>query len=135
MSQKFYWGTPFYNHASAKIMVCHQVLLAASDAIESLFLAMCEAMEHGVELKRFHMDNGIFKSKAFVEALKDNYQMITKLGIGAHHQNGVAERATGTVQAMTQAMLLHVHLHWPDEFELSLWPFYNNLPTKVKNGH
>ena len=54
-------------------MVCHQVLLVASNAIESLFLVMREAMEHGVELKRFCTDNGIFKSKAFMEALKDNY--------------------------------------------------------------
>ena len=81
-------------------MVCHRALLAASDTIKSLFSVMCEAMEYGVELKRFHTDNGIFKSKAFVEALKDNYQMITKSGVGAHHQNGVAERAIGAVQAM-----------------------------------
>ena len=57
-------------------------------------------MEHRVELQCFHTDNGIFKSKAFVEALNDNHQMITKSGIGAHHQNGVAEQAVGTVQAM-----------------------------------
>ena len=57
-------------------------------------------MEYRVELKHFHTGNGILKSKAFVEALKDNYQMITKSGVGAHHQNGVAERAIGTVQAM-----------------------------------
>ena len=39
-------------------------------------------------------------------------------------------------------MLLHVQLHWPDEFDPILWPFalnyaveiYNNLLTKVKNG-
>ena len=111
LSRKFCGGTLFYDHVSAKIMVCHQVLLAASNTIESLFLVMLEAMEHGVELKRFHTDNGIFKSKAFVEALKDNYQMITKSGVGAHHQNGVAERAIGTVQAMARAMLLHVRLH------------------------
>ena len=68
--------------------------------------------------------------------------MITESGVGAHHQNGVAERAVGTVQAMARAMLLHVQLHWPDEFNHSLWPFaldctvkiHNNLPTKVKNG-
>ena len=65
-------------------------------------------MEHGVELKSFHMDNGIFKSKAFMEALKDNYQMITKSGVGGQHQNGVAERAISTIQAMARAMLLHV---------------------------
>ena len=104
-------------------MVCHQVSLAASDTIESLFLVMHEAMEYGIELKHFHTNNGIFKSKAFVEALKDNYQMITKSGVGAHHQNGVTERATRTVQAMARAMLLHVQLHWPDEFDPSLWPF------------
>ena len=92
-------------------------LLAASDTIESLILVMQEAMGYGVELKCFHTDNGIFKSKAFVEALKDSYQMITKSGVGAHHQNGVAELAIGTVQAMAQAMLLHVQLHWPDEFD------------------
>ena len=73
-------------------MVRHQVSLVASDTIKSLFLVMREAMECGVELKRFHTNNGIFKSKAFVEALKDNCQMITKSGAGAHHQNGVAWR-------------------------------------------
>ena len=53
-------------------MVQHQVSLAASDTIKSLFLVMREAIEYGLELKRFHTDNRIFKSKAFVEALKDN---------------------------------------------------------------
>ena len=122
-------------------MVHHQVLLATPDTIKSFFV-MHKAMEHGVELKRFHTDNGMFKSKAFVEALKDNCHMIIKLGIGAHHQNGVAEWAIGTVQAMARAMLLHVQLHWPDGFDPLLWPFaldyavqiHNNLPTKVKNG-
>ena len=123
-------------------MVCYQVSLAASDTIKSLFSVMHEGTEHGVELKCFHTNNGIFKSKAFMEALKDNYQMITKSGVGAHHQNGVAEQAIGTVQAMARAMLLHVQLQWPNEFDPSLWPFaldysaeiYNNLPSKVKNG-
>ena len=78
-------------------MVRHQVSLAASDTIKSLFSVMHEAMEYGVKLKHFHTDNGIFKSKAFVEALKDNHQMITKSDVGAHHQNGVAERAIGTI--------------------------------------
>ena len=88
LTQKFCGGTLFYDHASAKIMVHHQFLLATSDAIKSFFSVLQEAMEHGVELKRFHTNNGMFKSKAFVEALKDNYQMITKSDAGAHHQKG-----------------------------------------------
>ena len=122
-------------------MVCHQVLLVASNAIESLFLVMREAMEHGVELKRFCTDNGIFKSKAFMEALKDNYQMITKSGVGAHHQNGVAEwlleqskpwlePCSCTCNCICQMSLIQ---------HCGLLPNYavekcNNLPTKVKNG-
>ena len=69
-------------------------------------------MEHGVEPKHFHMDNGMFNSKAFVEALKSNHQMITKSGVGVDHQNGVAEWTIGAFQAMAWAMLLHVWLHW-----------------------
>ena len=42
-------------------MVQHQVSLAASDTIESLFSVMREAMEYGVKLKRFHTNNRIFK--------------------------------------------------------------------------
>ena len=68
---------------------------------------MHKAMEHGVELKCFHTDNGTFKSKAFVKALKDNCQMITKLGVGAHHQNGVAERDTGPGLTVPEEQLSH----------------------------
>ena len=68
--------------------------------------------------------------------------MITKSGAGAHHQNGAAEQAIRTVQAMARAMLLHVQLHWSNEYDPLLWPFAldcsvkicNNLPSKVKNG-
>ena len=42
-------------------------------------------MEHGAELKFLHTDNEILKSKAFVEALKDNCQIFTESGVGAQH--------------------------------------------------
>jgi hypothetical protein len=59
-------------------------------------------------------------------------------GTGAHHQNGVAERAIQTVTSWARAMLLHAVLHWPDQADLSLWPFaleyavylWNNIPRK-----
>jgi hypothetical protein len=36
---------------------------------------------------------------------------------GAHHQNAIAERAIQTVTTSAQAMLLHLKVHWPDEYD------------------
>ena len=41
------------------------------------------------------MDNGVFKSQAFLEELTKQRQTLTLSSIGAPHQNGVAERAIG----------------------------------------
>jgi hypothetical protein len=45
-------------------------------------------------------------------------QTIDFCGVGAHHQNGVAERDIFTVTEMARAMLLHAVLHWPDVTDL-----------------
>ena len=64
--------------------------------------------------------------------------MINFSGIGAHHQNGIAERAIQTIMSWARAMLLHAFIMWPDQVNLELWPFamehavyiWNNLPNK-----
>jgi hypothetical protein len=88
-------------------------------------------------IKRYWTDNGIFASQAFRDRVTAMDQEIDFCGVGAHHQNGVAERAIQTVTEMARAMLLHVVLHWPNESDLSLWPFamdqavYIYLPNKA----
>ena len=46
---------------------------------------------YGVEVKNYRADNGRFSDAAFVEACEDAQQGISFCGVGAHHQNGVAE--------------------------------------------
>ena len=58
-----------------------------------------------------------------MDDLKVNKQTITFSGVGAHHQNGVAERCIQTITRSARAMLLHSVLMWPDEADLALWPF------------
>jgi hypothetical protein len=41
-------------------------------------------------------------------------------GVGAHHQNGVAEHSTRTVTQWAQSMLFHSILHWPEVADLKL---------------
>jgi len=129
-------GTLFFDHASGKIFVRHQVSLTGSETVASKRSFEREAISQGVYIKSYHTDNGIFKSKEFERSLEEDQQHVKKSGVGAKHQNGLAERAIGIVQNMARAMLLHYRIHWPDEFDPAVWPFamsyavwiYNNLP-------
>jgi hypothetical protein len=107
----------------------------------SLLNKLDEASSVGVSLKQFRADNVPFNSAEFRRNLEVNGQVITFSGTGAHHQNGVAERSIQTVTCWARAMLLHSVIMWPDQADLSLWPFalqhavylWNNLPNDTTN--
>ena len=58
-------------------------------------------------------------------------------GVGAHHQNGVAERSIGTITRWAMCMLLYSALYWPRATDTILWPLaityvvwiWNRLPN------
>ncbi len=141
MHQQLCGGTLFIDHASGRIFVEHQVSLSADDTIVSKRLVEQEALQCGVSIREFHTDNGIFSSKAFEEELRTQHQRQLFSGVGAHHQNGKAERAIQTVQNMARSMLMHCFVHWPEHYDTTLWPFaldhavflYNHTPKKWLN--
>jgi hypothetical protein len=137
-SDQYNGGTLFVDHASGFIFLRNQVALTAGETLRSK-----KAFEQfsglvGVTLKQFHANNVPFNSKEFWRNLELNGQPIVFSGTGAHHQNGVAERAIQTVTRWARAMLLHSILMWPDQANLSLWPFaldhavylWNNIPNE-----
>ena len=68
-------------------------------------------------------DNGsAFTSGGFTQHLAKFSQVIRFAGAGAHHANGVAERAMQTVMSVARAMMLHAATHWPDVADATLWP-------------
>jgi hypothetical protein len=92
----------------------------------------------GVVIQGYRGDNGVFKTKEFLHELDVRAQTIEFSGVGAHHQNGVAERAIRTVVESARMMMLHVAIHWPEQSDLRLWPFalsyavflYNRMPSR-----
>ena len=120
---KYAGGTIFCDHASGFIQCFHQVSLRASDTLISKRAFERLAKTCGKKVMSYHGDNGVFKSKEFTDSLTSEEQQLKLSGVGAHHQNGVAERAIRTVTERARAMMQHSFLHWPDAFQVELWPF------------
>eukprot|EP00980_Cylindrotheca_fusiformis_P019967 scaffold7036_cov69-Cylindrotheca_fusiformis.AAC.1 len=76
-----------------------------------------------------------------MEAISQAGQGLTVSGVGAHHQNGIAERSIRTVVTKARTMLLHAQLRWPEQTSIDLWPmamqhasFLNNVIPKIRDG-
>ena len=120
---KYVGGTIFVDHCSSFVHLTHQVGLRAGETIRSKQGFENFAHTFGVRIKEYHADNVPFNSAAFNQHLQDRDQAIKFSGVGAYHQNGVAERAIQTITRMARSMLLNATLLWPDQANLELWPF------------
>ena len=135
-SKKYNGGTIFVDHATGYIYVHNQVSLRTGETLQGKHELEQFAAQHGVRIKTYRADNHPFGSKEFLEDIKLQDQEIDFSGVGAHHQNGVAERGVMTVTTWARAMMMHQLIHWPNEFSPDLWPFalehaaylWNNLP-------
>ena len=133
---KFCASTLFCDAASGYIHVEHQVTLSASDTIISKNAFERFAKEHGVAVKEYHTNNGVYKSSAFQDALQQDGQSICFSGVGAKWQNGIAENAIRIVTSRARTMMIHAAIHWPEQDDKSLWPLavshaaflYNHTP-------
>ena len=59
--------------------------------------------------------------------------------VGAHHQNGVAEKRIRYITEQARKMLIHASSRWPSTITTELWPYayrqaqevYNSLPRDI----
>ncbi len=121
-AQTYGGGTIFVDHASGYIHVEHQISLSAADTIRSKRNFERILMNHGVLVRRYRADNGVFNSADFEEEVEKGSQSIMYSGVGAQHQNGVAERSIRTVVEQARTMLVHATIRNADNVDASLWP-------------
>jgi hypothetical protein len=84
-------------------------------------------------VRAIHTDNGVFYSQLFRSHCDDLRQKLTFSGVGAHHQNGVAENAIRTISNMARANLIHSSIRWPERSLIDLWPFAMSYAIWVHN--
>ena len=68
-----------------------QKTCSAEETIEAKRAFEKYAENGGVMIQAYHMDNGIFKAKKWMEEYHQQKQNLTFAGVNAHHQNGIAE--------------------------------------------
>ena len=137
--EKFVGGTIYYDHATQFIYNINQVSLNANETIKGKREFERELAQYGRKVKQYRGDNGIYRSKEFLDELSIRDQTIEFCGVGAHHQNGVAERAIQTISYSARTMMLFAAMHWPDEAKLDLWPLaidysiyvWNRMPNRT----
>jgi hypothetical protein len=90
-------GTLFVDHASGKLFNFCQYLNNATETIQSKCRLESLAKQEGIKIHEFHTDNGIFAFKEFKDDCASMGQIYSFSGVGAHHQNGIAECNIKTV--------------------------------------
>lgn len=131
--QGYACGTLFVDHASGKVFNFPQLSTTAQETVTSKHALERHAREEGIVIRGFHSDNGIFASSAFRQDCENQSQKLTYSGVGAHHQNGVAERNIKTISQLARANMLHAAYHWPAHANVKLWPQAVDYATWVFN--
>jgi hypothetical protein len=132
-------GTLFVDHASGKLFNFCQYSNNATETIQSKRRLESLAKQEGIKIHKFHADNGIFASKEFKDDCASMGQIYSFSGVGAHHQNGVAERNIKTLAQWARANMLHLAHHWPSQANVRFWPqaieysiwVFNRLPHQT----
>jgi hypothetical protein len=122
-SYKLRRGTILYDHATGYIHVRHQTTLTAESSMEAKHEFERFADSVGRSPKENLADNHPFQTDLFKTDCQNQGQVLLASGVGAHHQNGAAERAIGTIMNLSRSMLIRFILHWPHQHNLNLWPF------------
>jgi hypothetical protein len=126
------------DHVTTYIHHRHQVSLRVGETLKTKHNFEKIATDNGVRITRYHADNAHFGARNFRAGLEIQNQELSLSGVGAHHQNGVAERAIQTSTKWARTILLHAILHWPHVTAqtnvLQLWPFAMDHSIHVWNN-
>ena len=91
------------------------------------------ALMHGVVVRAYHVDNGVFQAHAWVQACQSKSQLLMFASKNTQHQNGMAERCIRELQDSAQTMLIHTNHRWPTAINAHLWLYAFHTVNKVYN--
>jgi hypothetical protein len=127
-------STVFADQASDFSYIYHHTSLNSAQTVQAKQAFEAEAKRHGVTIKHYHADNGLFRTKPFEQGIEEKKrQTLSFAGVCAHHQNGIAEKRIGDLQRKATTLLLHAQRRWPDAINTHLWPYAIRCANETRN--
>jgi hypothetical protein len=122
-TNRYTCATVFVDHYTGLDFVYPQESTTALETIDAKRAFERFAAQHGITVRHYHADNGVFASKAFRKEVQQTpNQTISFCGVNAHHQNGVAERRIRDLSDSARAMLIEAR-HRNPFVTSNLWPY------------
>ena len=131
-------GCIFMDHSSGFIHIEFQTSLSSHETLRGKANFENACQDFGVIITKYISDNGTaFTSKDYTNHLAEFHQIQRYAGVGAHHHNGLAERAIRTIMSIARTMMLHAAIHWPELADSTRWPMavayaafiWNHVPS------
>jgi hypothetical protein len=93
-TKRYQAATVFVNHFSGLTFVYLQFSTNAEETVNAKKAAEAYAALQGVTIQDYHADNGQCAKTKWLEVIEAHrpQQTILFCGVGAHHQNGIAEK-------------------------------------------
>ncbi len=139
---RFRVATIFVDHYSDLSYVHFQQTTNSEETLKAKLEFERFARSYNVDITHYHADNGRFAELTWSTDALMKGQRMSYSGVGAHHQNGRAEKRIRDLQDLARSSLLHANKRWPTAIDARLWPYAmrkanGNLnesphPTKLK---
>ena len=121
--ERFVGATVFVDNHSNFSFVYMMRSISTNETMAAKAAFEQKSKEYGVKILNYQADNNRFADKAFKLNCEKQKQGLTFCGVGAHHQNGIAEQMIQTLTSAARAMLVHALSVWPEAITVSLWPY------------
>ena len=119
-----FWGSVIYVDHATDFIYNHLIKTTSSDeTLASKFAYERLSRSYGVTIGAYDTDNSRFNDERFTGSCKEAGQQLTFCGVGAHHQNAIAERKIKEICYGGRTILLHAKRRWPSMISTVLWPF------------
>ena len=111
------------DHASSFVYITFHSSKAATELVQSKTEFEQFAARFNIKIQNIRADNGVYSANLFRESCLKQQQNLTFCTVGAHWQNGVAERFIGTITQRARTILLHAMAKWPSVVMEDMWTF------------
>ena len=111
--QRYKYATIFVDGYSGKGYMYGQRTQSGEETLQAKQTYERMGRQAGVKIQQYHADNGVFKSKQWIEDCQKKGQGLSFAGVDAHFQNGKAEARIRRLTEMTRTILAHARQRWP----------------------